>query len=220
MHTLHDLSAADFRYRTNGRSVNRDELMPAIGVNDRVGLVMGTGEEGLGGANFLLSCVVDFYETLGEHKDEFFEYPDFYTIQATADPADYRMFDVYPDHKNVEVVADPEAILRAVNDRGISILMVPDRSQHSPELEDITRRSAERTNEHAFLYSPSGQLGGDGFEISLPRQAVEDWFETVVESMADPPPEGKIPGQRSQQDRITQRYRRIPLEEAIERLPR
>lgn len=219
MHTLHDLTAADFRYRSNGRAVDRNEVMPAVAVSDRVGIVMETGAEGLGAVNFLLSCVIDFYETLGEYKDEFFEYPDFYTFQATVDPADYRMFDVYPDHKNVEVDADAEAILRAVTDRGISILLVPDRPPRSPDIEDITRRSAERSIEHTFLYGPSGQLGGDGFEVSLPRQPVEDWFETTVESMAEPPTEGTMRPRGSRQEQITQRYRRIALEAALERLP-
>lgn len=129
------------------------------------------------------------------------------------------MFDVYPDHKNVEVEEDAEEVLRALNDRSITILLVPDRPPKQPDIEDVTRRSAERTIEQAFLYSPSGQLDEHGFEISLPLQTVEDWFETTVESMADPPTEGTKRGHRSQQDRITQGYRRIPLDEALNRLP-
>lgn len=219
MHTLHDLSAADFRYRTNGRTVDRAAVMPAIDVADRVGIVMGAGDEGLGAANFLLSCVIDFYDTLRERTDEFFQYPDFYTFQATADPADYRMFDVYPDHKNVEVEAEAEAILRAVNDRGISILLVADRPQEHPDIEDVTRRSAERTLEQAFLYNSAGRLAGGGFEISLPRHPVADWCETTVESMTDAPAEPAAALQQSQQDRISQDYRQLTLEEALERLP-
>lgn len=218
MHTLHDLSAGDFRYRSNDRIVERDEVVPRIGVTDRVGIVMGTGAEGLGAANLLLSCVIDFYETLGELKDEFFEYPDFYTFQATADPADYRMFDVYPDHKNVEVAADAESILQAVNDRGITILLVPNRPASEPEIEDITRRSAERTIEHAFLYHSADQLDGNDFEISVPRSTVDDWFRTTVESMTDPPTQGSPHLQRSREDWIIQNYQPVALEEALERL--
>lgn len=219
MHTLNDLNAADFSYRSDGRSVDRDVVMPAVGVGDRLGILMGTGAEGLGAGNFLLSCVIDFYDTLRESKDEFFEYPDFYTFQATADLADYRMFDVYPDHKNVQVDPDAEAILRAVNDRGITTLLVPDRSPRPPDIADITRRSAERTIEQTFLYAPSGRLDGDGFEVSLPRQPVEDWFEATFESMDVPPEEGTIPPGATRRERVSQRYRRIALEEAIERLP-
>lgn len=219
MHTLHDLSADDFRYRTSGRTVDRAEVMPAIDVSDRVGIVMGAGDEGLGAANFLLSCVIDFYDTLRERKDEFFEYPDFYTFQATTDPADYRMFDVYPDHKNVEVETEAETVLRAVNDRGISVLLVADRTRTDPEIQDVTRRSAERTIDQAFLYDSSGRLDGGGFEISLPRRPVADWFETTVESMTHTPAEDPPTVARTQQDRISQAYRKIPLEEALQRLP-
>lgn len=218
MHTLHDLSATDFRYQSGSQSVDRNEVMPAIGVNDRLGVVMGTGDEGLGAANFLLSCVIAFYDTLRERKEEFFEYPDFYTFQATADPADYRMFDVFPDHKNVEVAADAETILRAVNDRGVTTLLVPNRPPTQPDIEDVTLRSAERNIEQAFLYSPSGQLDQEGFQISLPRQAVKDWFKTTMESMTDPPSEGQAAIQRGRQGRISQGYRELSLEEALERL--
>ncbi|WP_204960089.1 hypothetical protein [Salinigranum salinum] len=192
--------------------------MSEITIDDRVGVVMGSADEGLGAANFLLSCVIEFYDTLRECKDEFFEYPDFYTFQATTDPADYRMFDVYPDHKNVEVAAEAETILRAVNDRAISVLLVPDRSQKHPEIEDITRRSAERTIEHVYLYDPSGLLDDDGFEISVPRQPVTDWFESTADSMINPPPKDSLRFQSGQQDRISQSYREISLEKAIERL--
>jgi 2-dehydropantoate 2-reductase len=88
MHTLHDLNASDFRYRSNGQTVDRDEVMPAVGIRDRLGLVMGSGASGLGAVNFLLSCVIDFYDTLSARQENFFEYPDFYTFQATDDPAE------------------------------------------------------------------------------------------------------------------------------------
>lgn len=219
MHTLDHLTATDFHYRSSGRAVGRDEVLPAIDLQDRLGIVMGTGAEGLGAANFLLSCVIAFYDRLGERQDEFFEYPDYYTFQATTDPADYRMFDVYPGHKNVSVAGDAEAMVRAVNDRGITTLLVPDRPRMEPEIEDVTRRSAERTIEQAFLYSPTGHLEGEGFEISLPLHTVEDWFQTTVDSMTDPPSDGRALTERGQQDRISQGYRRVPLEETLERIP-
>lgn len=219
MHTLHDLSATDFRYQSGSQAVERNEVMPEVGVSHRLGLVMGTGDEGLGAANFLLSCVIAFYDTLRERKEEFFEYPDFYTFQATTDPADYRMFDVFPDHKDVEVEPEAETILRAVNDRGITTLLVPSRPPNQPDIEDVTLRSAERTIEQAFLYSPSGQLDEAEFQISLPRQLIHDWFKTTIESMTEPPSECRVTIQGGPQSRISQGYRELSFEDAMGRLP-
>lgn len=48
---------------------------------------------------------------------------------------------------------------------------------------------------------------------------IEGWFDTTVESMADPPSNGTVAVQRGQGDRISQGYRKIGLEEALARLP-
>lgn len=62
---------------------------------------MGDGVQGNGAGICFLASVIAFDDSLGEGKTDFFEYPDFYTFQASTNPADHRMLDVYPDHKNV-----------------------------------------------------------------------------------------------------------------------
>lgn len=218
MHTLDEIEAADFRYVSDGRSVGKDEVMPSISIADRLGVVMGNGTEGLGAGTFVLASVIDFYDTLRERKADFFEYPDFYTFQATTEPADYRMFDIYPDHKNVVTDADAEAILRAVNDRAIDHLLVPDRSPSPPEIEDVTRRSAERRIESCFLYSPEGRLDGGGFVIEAPRQPIADWFETTAESAGEPSGDERWRTGRERHQRISQEFRRLSLDRALDHL--
>lgn len=220
MHTLDELDRADFRYRSNGREVPRDEVMPSIGIEDRVGVVMDQGPDGIGAGNFILSCVIDFYDTLREHKDEFFEYPDFYTFQATTDPADYRMFDIYPDHKNVVVEPDAEAVLRTVNDRAIDILLVPDQFSNPSDIEDVTRRSAQRGIDSCFLYAPGGTLEEPNFVIETPRQPVVDWFETTAESLGGAGTGANRQAFRDDQERISQAYRPLSLDQALEFLDR
>ena len=48
MHTLHDLEASDFRYRSNGNILEGEELVPAIDITDSVGVVMGAEPRGSG----------------------------------------------------------------------------------------------------------------------------------------------------------------------------
>lgn len=219
MHTLDELDAGDFRYVADGREVRREAVIPSISLTDRVGVVMGHGAEGIGAGTFILASVIDFYDTLRERTADFFEYPDFYTFQATPDPADYRMFDIYPDHKNVTTDADAESILRAVNDRAIDVLLVPDRPPSPPAIEDVTRRSAERRIDACFLYSPEGQLDDGSFHIEAPRRPIDDWFETTAESTGERSGEASWRTDRDPQQPIVQEFRRLPLDRALASLP-
>lgn len=219
MHTLEAIEAGDISYEVDGQPVARDEVLPPISVASRVGVVMGDGAGGLGAGNFVLASVIGFYDSLGRLKTDFFEYPDFYTSQASANPADYQMLDVYPDHKNVAVDPSAESILRAVNDRAVDVLLVPNRSPGTPDIEDVTRRSAERRIESCFLYSPSGRLDGDGFTITVPRSPVEDWYETTANSTTVTT---DVEGWRTdlgRPGRISQQFRQLPLDRALEHLP-
>ena len=219
MHTSEELAAPDFEYRSDGKPVPRGEVMPTITPEDRVGIVMGTGAEGIGAGNFVLSCVTVFYDRLRARKGDFFEYPNYYTFQATSNPADYRMLDIYPDHKNVAIEPDAERLVRALNDRAISILLVPGNTARSTDIEDITRRSAERRIDHCFEYAIGGQSGEREFSIGLPRQPAEDWYTATVDSLEDSSTTNRQPVVESSDGRITQRFRCVGLGTALSRLP-
>ncbi|MFB6228929.1 MAG: hypothetical protein ABEH88_10280 [Halobacteriales archaeon] len=195
--------------------------MPTITQSDRVGVVMGSGADGLGAGNFILSCITAFYDRLRETRDDFFEYPDYYTFQATTDPADYRMLDIYPDHKNVTVEPDAEHILRAINDRVITILLVPEGPSRSPEIDDITYRSADRRINQCYLYASDGQPDKGVFTIRLPRTPTEDWYQTTFDSMGATTEKERPPHLKTQSSngQIHQEFQQITLEQALSHLP-
>lgn len=209
MHTVEELHDEDFEYRIDGRIVPRGDVLPHIVPADRVGVVMNAGSDGLGAGNFLLSCVIAFYSRLRATESDAFGYPDYYTFQTTSEPADYRMLDVYPDHKNVRVDRDPERILRAVNDRAINILLVPNDRKRPPTIDDVSRHSAERRIDRCYLYAPDGTLDDPGFSIHVPREPVKRWYASTADS-------DSFGGSRGE---IVQQFRHIPLEEAVSRLP-
>jgi hypothetical protein len=219
MHTIQELDSASFEYRVDGDVVSREAVMPSITPNDRVGVVMRTGMEGIGSGNFILSCVVAFYEYLRETREEdFFEYPDYYTFQTTSDPADYRMLDIYPDHKNITVEPAAEQLLRAINDRAITTLLVPDVSPTSPDVDEITLQSAYRRIDHCYVYAPDGRPSNVDFTIRQPRQPANEWFETTVESL-NGDSEVTVPSFGSDDDWIVQQFRQVSVKQALERLP-
>ncbi|EMA37244.1 hypothetical protein C447_12772 [Halococcus hamelinensis 100A6] len=182
-----------------------------------MGIVMRTGAEGLGAGSFLLSCVTAFYDYLGETREgDFFEYPDYYTFQTTEDPADYRMLDIYPDHKNLAVEPDAEHLLQAINDRAITILLVPDGPPTSPNVADIALQSARRRMDSCYVYAPDGRPSDATFSIRQPRRPANEWFEATIESMDHPE---EVPAFGSDDDSIHQQFSPVPLERALERLP-
>ena len=64
MHTTKELDRTSFEYQVHGDGVSRETVMPRVTPEERVGVVMGTGIEGLGAGTFILSCVTAFYEAL------------------------------------------------------------------------------------------------------------------------------------------------------------
>ena len=218
MHTTHDLTSETFEYRRHGASVDRDEVMPSIAIDDRLGVVMADPADGLGAGNFVLACVTAFYDRLRARSDDFYAYPDYYTFQASPDPLDYLEFDVWPDHKNVAVPPDPEQVLRAINDRAITVLLVPDTPPGDPDLDDVTRRSAARRIDACYLYAPDGDLASVDFSIRLPWETVGAWYrETVAAAGVDP---GGFTSAAPDDAYVTQQFRELDLEDALRRLPR
>lgn len=219
MHTAEELDRTDFEYRSGDQIVSRSDVMPRIALHDRLGVVMDAGIDGIGAGNFLLSCVTEFYDRLRELKADFFEYPDYYTFQTTAAAADYMMLDVYPAHKNVTVEADAEQLLRAINDRAINILLVPDAPSQIPETEEITRRSAERRVDHCYLYAPDGRLEEAAFSIQLPRHPAEEWYTETAQSIGTSSETNTDLSVGPDENHIIQGYKRIPLDRALSHLP-
>lgn len=219
MHTAEELAASDFDYREATQPVARSEVMPTITLDTRVGIVMGAPTDGIDAGNFILSCVTAFYDRLRAVSDNFFEYPMFYTFQGTTNPADYRMLDIYPDHKNVAVEPDTENLARAIADRAIDILVVPHTTTVSSHIADITRRSLERQIDDCYQYASPKQPSESDFSIGLPRHLVENWYQTTTNSVDDPAATEPQTTLDTNGEQITQHFRQISLESALANLP-
>ena len=215
MHTTQELTSEAFDYRVGSAAVDCPEVMPPVTVDDRLGVVMDDPADGLGAGNFLLACVTAFYDRLRETREEFYEYPDYYTLQATPDPADYLEFDVWPDHKNVPVSPDPEAVLRAVNDRAVTMLLVPDSPTGRPDIQETTYNSALRRDLACFTYAPDGRLADAEFTVRAPRDPAWTYYETTLDTLEAPPESvGSV-----DDTYVTQKFHEIDFEAALERLP-
>jgi len=222
--------------------------MPSIDAHSRLGVVERRQFDALGATAFICSCVGAFYDLyrqdrvstasvvvdtiddddtrVAEYLEEngFYAYPDFYTFQAAAEPVDYRWFDIWPDHKQVHVETDPEPALRAINDRAITTLLVPNESPSPPSLDPETRESAARRIESCYLYSPDGDLDDPDASIRIETDSLEEWIEATVDTV-DADPDG-VRDERAQYWRnqlanqpLEQDLKRIDLNRAFHYLP-
>lgn len=181
----------DFSVTDGGTPRTLQKFLPHISRLSRVGVVAPeTGTEAAGAAALILAMITAFYDDLRAGPDDFFAYPDFFVFQPAGrpSPAPYSMFDIWPSHKWVSVEGDkPIDWLRAVTDRGVDVLLVPEgrggggggpdddwtlrfnSTSGEPEQDahaKLALHSASRLISDCWVYSPSGHVSC-GAEVTV-----------------------------------------------------
>jgi hypothetical protein len=180
MHTSTELRRDSFELTVGGAPATVDELWPGFTAADRVGIVVDRPYGALGASNVLLAAITAFYDRQRERGDDFFIYPDYFCFHVGGQMGHHGMLDVWPAHKDV-VVGGGEELLRAVNDRGVTRLVVPEGP--AAPLDAIEREalaSARARIVSALEYSPSGRVAGADVEI-----AGNDVSESYVTAVVD-----------------------------------
>jgi hypothetical protein len=135
----------------------------------------------LGASTAILAAVTAFYDVQRARGGEFFIYPDYFLFHVGHPHGDHNMLDVWPDHKEVVVADDAEEILRAINDRGVTRLLVEERPRGEPSFERETLASARARIATSLAYSPDGRVPDDDVRI-----AGNEVTERYVASLLDP----------------------------------
>ncbi len=175
MHTSRALSSGDFEIQANGGQVTIDDLLPGFDEHARLGIVVTRDGGAAGASTLILAAVTAFYDRLRAIGTEFFAYPDFFAFHVAgtgSHPPGLRKLDVFPEHKEPMVPDEAEEILRAINDRAITHLLVPERATSGP-LGRETRHSAQRRIRAAIAYSPDGRVARSDVAITAAPQAEE-----------------------------------------------
>ncbi len=162
MHTT-GLRSQEFAITVEGRTATIDDVFPGFDEHDRLGIVIHDHLGAAGAGSIILAAVTAFYDGLRAAGEPFFAYADYFAFHVGADRGSLRKLDVWPPHKEVVVANDAEEILQAINDRGVTRLLVPDAPARAEpggvggsEFERETRHSARRRIRTALVYSPSG----------------------------------------------------------------
>lgn len=125
MHTADLMKTEEFTYTRDSAEVGFGDIFPGFTAEDRVGIVAFEPGDSLKAAPLLLASVGAFYEELHATETDFYLYPDFFVFHVGGMKGRHSPLDVWPQSKEVVLPADPQALLAAINDRGITRLILP-----------------------------------------------------------------------------------------------
>src|SRR5687768_8844861 len=126
MHSTRDLTSASFNVTIAGRPTSLAALLPDFSEHDRLGVVVRQPGGALGASTLILAAITAFYDRQRARSHDFFIYPDYFVFHVGQPHGDHAMLDIWPGHKEVVTPDNPEQLLRAINDRAITCLLVQD----------------------------------------------------------------------------------------------
>jgi hypothetical protein len=205
------LRSDEFELTVQDRPATIADVFPGFDEHDRLGIVLAADHAAAGAASLILAAVTAFYDNLRAHSSDFSAYPDYFAFHVERSRGSLRKLDVFPAHKEVVVPADAEEVLRAINDRGVTRLLVPDAhgDVRPHELSREARASAERRIRTALAYSPAGRArDGDVAVTGSPRS--EAFVAAMLENAGGPPVV-----QRRRDPPALESFRRIRIDQAL-----
>jgi len=215
------LRGTDFDIAWSGEAVSHAEFFSSVRDTDRLGIVIPHRLEAIGAITLIMAYVTAFYDRYRERRAEFFAYPDFFTFQRESPCADYAMFDIWPQHKNVHVETDAQHTVEALADRGVTILLVPDGDAGETEIAPVEMESARRNVGRCFAYSATGTTAAADLTVECESDLLRDYALAVVDSLPADDASQELRAQWQQRmavDRLRQTFRELPLDDALRRL--
>jgi hypothetical protein len=184
MHSARELSSSSFEIRVAGREARLTALLDGFGEHDRLGVVVGRPGGALGASGLITASITAFYDIQRARGPDFFIYPDYYVFHLGERLGDHSRLDIWPAHKEVVVPADPTEVLRAINDRAITRLAVPEGDPRPAELGPEELASARARIRTCLTYSPSGRVADGDVRVAA-NAVVAGYVETTLD------PEGR-----------------------------
>jgi hypothetical protein len=181
MHSTRELTSASFTVELDGQQVTIPELFPGFDARDRLGIVVHHPGGALGASVLILATITAFYDMQRARGDDFFIYPDYFIFHVGQQHGNHSMLDIWPGHKEVVVANEPEAVLRAINDRAITRLLVPDGRPGNPSFGRATLASGWLRS--ALVYAPNGRAQ-DADVTAAGNTVTEAYVSAVINESA------------------------------------
>ena len=212
------LRGTDFSITYRGQDVSHARFFAGFKSTDRLGLLAPTRFDGLGAVVLVMAYVTAFYDRYREKGVDFFAYPDFFSFQESEPVANYSMFDIWPEHKNVLIGGEQPERAASITDRGVGVLLVPEGRTGEITIEPVGLASARRTIRRCFAYSSSGCAAEADLAVRCKDPDLANWARKVIDSVPGSEPDPK----REYWERTIeagsmpeQKFREIPLDRAL-----
>lgn len=219
MHSSRELRSAAFDVRIGGEPAALGDVLDGFTAADRVGVVARRSCAVVGASALLLAAITAFYDVQREGGEEFFVYPDYFVFHVGHRHGRHNRLDIWPPHKEVVVADEPEELLRAINDRAVTRLVVEEGVPGDGGFARETLASARARVRTAIAYSATGRVRDGDVEIGS-NDVVETYVAGVLEQSEEVPAaeRERIAAARRglvEDGRTVETYRRIGLEEAL-----
>jgi hypothetical protein len=223
VHTTKVLNSLDFTIKINGQEGVLEDIFPLFNKNDRLGIVVRRPGGGIGASGLLMAAITRFYDfyrlMLGNEPNKLRIYPDFFIFHIGKRHMNYYWLDIWPMHKEVILEDDPELILEAINDRGITRLLVEDNMPSNKSFLRETISSAESRIVSALAYSQGGRVENGDVSIKSCSDVEGYVYSTLKiseELTEDVRKQLEMERKALVSDgRVTETYRRIKQSDAI-----
>lgn len=228
MHTAETLDGASFAFTGGGQKVEFSELLPGFDERDRLGVIVRSPCGAVGASALILATVTAFYDLQRQRAgnfEDFFVYPDYFLFHVGGPLGDHKMLDIFPSHKEVVVEDDAEEILRAINDRTVTRLLVEDVEDVEPGEPELDRPTLASTRlRTAIAYSPGGRVAGADLSAAG-NEVTEGYVSEVLDQSKEVEADLKEDIRSKRGDllgsgRPVETYRRLSVDEALARLSR
>jgi hypothetical protein len=181
MHSSQELRSSLFEIEVEGKSTRLEDLFEGFGEHDRLGVVVRQPCGAVGASALITATVTAFYDIQRARSDDFFVYPSYFLFHVGRPFGDHSMLDVWPARKEVVVPSEPERILEAIVDRGVTRLVVEDGQAAAVAFPPELLAGARMEIISCLAYSPSGRVHASDVRI-----ASNDVTEGYVGAILDP----------------------------------
>ncbi|MEG3123366.1 hypothetical protein U1738_05510 [Sphingomonas sp. GB1N7] len=180
MHTAFDVKESMFRIATGSTYTTRDEVIDWE-PRDRLGVLIDRHVGALGAGLLTLLVTTAFYDCRSRRRRQRPLYPDIFLFHIGGPWGCFINFDFFPDHKEIMVHPDPAKILREVNNRGITHLVIPDRPRSLANHRFKEPEAAFDRIKQCFIYGVDGEVAGADLHISSTDMKILDSYDGVLE---------------------------------------
>lgn len=197
MHTRTQLKQGHFQIRIAGRDAAPSDLFPHWHRFDRFGIVIRDALGGVGASHLLQVAIRAYYDADVRRRGELDVYPEIYAFHVGGGHGSHADFDFWGPRREVILGDDPNDVLGAINERGITRLAVPDTNDTDPldtdpldtdplntdhlnVFEPKELAAADDLVASTFAYSPTGRTAAADVEIAGTHRLTEQNPQKVL----------------------------------------